>query len=68
MRDFHWIKQTGIVMIYEELLTLESSILRMYLKLLRDVCLDWKAGEQHYVKVIFSKNDEMKIKNLLENK
>jgi RNAse (barnase) inhibitor barstar len=61
LRDFHWIKQKGIVLIHHELPALDKATLNIYLQTLIDAVQDWKEGEAHYLEIVFPE----KIKNLI---
>jgi RNAse (barnase) inhibitor barstar len=53
LRDFHWIEKKVVTIIHEDLPNLDNRELKVYLELLSEAIVDWKAGEEHEIEVIF---------------
>ncbi|WP_423197593.1 MULTISPECIES: barstar family protein [unclassified Cupriavidus] len=64
-RDFSWMNEHDVVLIHPELPMLPESDLKIYLRLLRDSVLDWRAEEAHHFDVVFAKSDEEAVERLL---
>jgi hypothetical protein len=65
VRDFHWIPQRLIVMVHDRLAPeLPEADLRIYLEVLQDAVGDWKADEEHELRVVFDASDQDRIKAL----
>ena len=58
LRDFHWITYQDIVLVHDELPTLDEITLNIYIQVLIDAVNDWKEGEEHYFEIVFPKNTE----------
>ena len=65
LRDFHWITNQGIVLVHDELPTLDEATLHTYIQVLIDAVKDWKEGEEHYFEIVFPKNVEFQISRYL---
>jgi RNAse (barnase) inhibitor barstar len=65
VRDFHWIPQRLIVMVHDRLAPeLPEADLQTYLEVLQDAVRDWKAGEDHELRVAFDLSDRDRIEAL----
>ena len=70
LRDFDWIKQEEIVLIYDAIPQLEEKTLRIFFQVLATAISDWETGPRdnfHKLRVIFPTDSENSIKNLLKN-
>lgn len=65
LRDFDWTVAKSIVLAHDELPRLSDDELRTYLETLRDAAADWKPGEAHEFRVIFSNSDMDDVLRLL---
>lgn len=65
LRDFHWIKDRGIILIHTVIPHIEEQDLRIYLEVLNEATQDWKPDDEHYLEVIFPKSSEYALKSLL---
>lgn len=54
-----------IVIVHDNLPNIPSEDLNIYIKILKDVVLDWKNDEQHTLEVIFQEKDRDYITNIL---
>ena len=65
LRDFHWINEKGIVLVYTGLPNLELPLLKIYLDLLINASEDWKTEEDHYLEIVFSDESRKLVENIL---
>jgi len=65
LRDFHWIRNKGIVLIHSATPQIEENDLKIYLEILNDAAQDWQTDENHSFEVIFPKTSEDALKALL---
>jgi hypothetical protein len=65
LRDFSWISERRIVLIHDRLPKISEDQLKIYLAILSDAVLSWKAGEEHEFEVVFPETDRAKIEELL---
>ena len=66
LKDFHWIKQKGIILVHDEIPHLEEKALEIYIQILVDALLDWKDDDEHYLEVLFPKSSETQIGQLIK--
>lgn len=66
LRDFHWVEQRRVVIQHDELPRLSKGELHTYLEILQRAVEDWHSDEQHELVVIFPKDSESIILNLLK--
>jgi RNAse (barnase) inhibitor barstar len=64
LRDFSWISEENIVIVYASETKLESSLQDEYFKLLIEASRDWKEGEAHFLQVVFPDSIVYKITEL----
>ncbi|WP_241593090.1 barstar family protein [Rosenbergiella epipactidis] len=65
LSDLDWINEKKIVIVHDNLPNIPSEDLNIYIKILKDVVLDWKNDEQHTLEVIFQEKDRDYITNIL---
>ncbi len=65
LRDLHWIKEQGVVLVHDEVPLLNEEDFNKYIKTLIYSAEDWKEGEKHYLEVVFPISDEKLIKKHL---
>lgn len=65
LRDFSWIETKVITMIHTEIPILSKEKLRIYIEILSDAIQDWQEDDKHYLKVIFPKEEDEVIKELM---
>jgi hypothetical protein len=65
LRDFHWVKERIIVLVHDYLPVLDNDDLKIYLNILSDSSRDWKENEEHSFVIVFPKDRESLIKDLL---
>ena len=65
LKDFHWIKQKGIILVHDEIPLLEEKALEIYIQILVDALFDWKDDDKHYLEVLFPKSSETQIGHLI---
>ncbi len=65
LRDFHWIKEKGIVLIHAEIPHIEEGKLKIYCEILNDAVQDWQRDDEHYLEVIFPKSSEYALVSML---
>jgi len=63
--DFHWIKQTRIVILHEDLPKLDDQELRTYLDILMGAILHWRSGMGHSLEVVFPKDALSRVSAIL---
>ncbi|MBB3058264.1 barstar family protein [Mucilaginibacter gotjawali] len=68
LRDFDWIKERRIVLVHDTLPILDYENLYTYVEILYDSVYDWKDDENHYLEVVFPKDCESIVKEILDNK
>ncbi|MCS4226069.1 barstar family protein [Sphingobacterium sp. BIGb0165] len=61
LRDFSWISKRGVVLVQSEIPILSEEELMTYFEIIFSAAKDWTDTDDHYFKVIFSKEDEPKI-------
>lgn len=61
LRDFSWINKRGVVLVHSEIPVLSEEELMTYFEIIFSAVEDWTDTDDHYFKVIFSKEDESKI-------
>jgi RNAse (barnase) inhibitor barstar len=65
LRDFHWIKNRGIILIHTVIPHIEEQDLKIYLEILNEAIQNWKRDDEHYFEVIFPKSSEYTLKSLV---
>ena len=65
LRDFHWMKETEIVLIHEELPNLPQGDLLEYIDLLLYCINDWDEDEEHKFNVMFPESCRPNIAELI---
>ena len=68
LQDFHWITQQGILLVHDELPSLDDVTFHIYIQILIDAVNDWKEGEEHYFEIVFPENVESIISKYLNEK
>ena len=58
LRDFSWINKRGVVLVHSEIPVLSEEELMTYFEIIFSAVEDWTDTDDHYFKVIFSKEDE----------
>lgn len=56
LSDFHWINQTKIVIVHDEVPVLNDNDLRIYFDLISEAILSWrkyKDGKEHLLEIVF---------------
>jgi RNAse (barnase) inhibitor barstar len=66
LRDFNWIEQQRIVLVHDQVPSLDETSFRTYIRTLVYAIQDWKPGERHYFEVVFPKQAESQITRYLE--
>ncbi|QIH34399.1 barstar family protein [Sphingobacterium sp. DR205] len=61
LRDFSWISKRGVALVHLEIPILSEEELMTYFEIIFSAIEDWTDTDDHYFKVIFSKEDEPKI-------
>lgn len=61
LRDFSWISKRGVALVHLEIPILSEEELMTYFEIIFSAVEDWTDTDDHYFKVIFSKEDEPKI-------
>lgn len=67
LRDLGWIDAKNIVLVHSELPKLTNSELSVYLQVLKDSVLDWRADNIHNFEVIFAESDRRIIEKFLRD-
>ncbi len=65
LRDFHWIEKKRVVLVHDDLPTLDKRELKIYLEILVDSIRDWKEGEEHSFEVVFPESTKELICSVL---
>lgn len=65
LRDFHWIKDKGIILMHTKIPHIEEHDLKVYLQVLNEAIQDWKPDDEHYLEVIFPKSSEYALNSLV---
>ena len=65
LRDLSWIPSRSVLIVHEDLPSLDPEVLKMYLSLLVDCVLDWKPADEHELIVAFPKKREAEILRLI---
>ena len=68
LRDFHWIHEKHIILIHQAFPSFKEETLVVYLEILSEACLDWKASEDHRFEAVFPSAEEERISLLLAKK
>ena len=66
LKDFHWINEKLIVLIHDEISSLDEQTLRNYLEILNTAVGDWEQHKEHILEIAFSKEDEAHILSILK--
>jgi RNAse (barnase) inhibitor barstar len=61
LRDFSWISKRGVVLVHSEIPVLSEEELMTYFEIIFSAVEDWTDTDDHYLKVIFAKENEPKI-------
>ena len=67
LRDFYWIPEKKIIIVYEEETHLEPGLQDEYFKLLIEASEDWKENEDHFLQIVFPDKLAEKINLLLKD-
>ena len=66
LRDFNWVEEERVCLIHQEVPSIPSEDLKMYLEVLRDAVDDWTEGDGHEFFVLFPASSEGRIRSLLQ--
>ena len=58
LRDFNWIKQKRIILVFDEIPKVENEVLFTLLDTLRDSVEDWLLDKSHDLEIVFPENSE----------
>lgn len=61
LRDLHWIRQRGIVIVHDDALNLAGADVKNYLEIITDAVDDWKKDEAHYLEIVFPEQERDRI-------
>lgn len=65
LRDLSWISEYGVVIIHEDLKSIDDETMYNYIQILIDAVKNWKEGEEHYLEVAFLSEFENQIMQIL---
>ena len=65
LRDLHWIIEKEVVLVHDELPSLDDQMLRTYLQILHEAVDSWKPDDDHSLRIVFPKGSESRVHDLL---
>lgn len=66
LRDLHWLDAKEVLLVHNDTPRLQEPDFRIYLQILFEVLRSWPANSEYQLRVIFPKEDESRIRFMLD--
>jgi RNAse (barnase) inhibitor barstar len=64
LRDLSWVPEREVLLIHDDLPSLEDHELRTYIQILSEAVESWASTSEHHLRAVFSTADEPQVRSL----